>query len=141
MKRIAAFVFFLSMLAVPAQAQDGLLSSCASLEPVASPSMPDGQSVPEQVTEQFQFLCGQVVNTLTSVQPSMGIAFSGGSHTLGTATTIGRRLGVFPRVAVSARLNGAWADAPNLLDGFDPTFGDDDRLSPMATVGVRCRWT
>lgn len=135
MKRIAAFVFSMSLLAVPAHAQDGLLSSCASLQPVPSPSMPDGREVPDQVTRQFQFLCGQVVNTLTSVQPSVGIAFSGGSHTLGTATTIGRRLGVLPRVAVSARLNGAWADAPNLLDGFEPTF-ENDRVSPMGTMGV-----
>lgn len=136
MKRIAAFVFSMSVLAVPAHAQDGLLSSCASLQPVASPSLPDGQDVPEQVTGQFRFLCGQVVNTVSNVQPSIGIAFSGGSHTLGTATTLGRRLGVFPRVAVSARLNGAWADAPDLLDGFEPTLGDDDRLAPMGTVGL-----
>lgn len=132
MKRIAAFAFSLSMLAVPAHAQDGLLSSCASLEPV---TRPEGRSVPDEVTEQFQFLCGQVVSTLTSVQPSVGIAFSGGSHTLGTATTIGRRLGVFPRVAVSARLNGAWADAPDLLDGFDPTLQGGE-VPPMGTVGI-----
>ncbi len=136
MKRIATFAFVLSILATPAHAQDELLASCASLQPVTSPSMPPGQEVPAYVTDQFRFLCGQVVNSITNVQPTVGIAFSGGAHTLGTATTIGRRLGLFPRVSVTARFNAALADVPDLLDNFNPTFDDNNQVSPMGTVGI-----
>lgn len=138
MRRIAAFVFILSVLATPAYAQDDLLASCATLQPISSPPMPNGQEVPAQVTSQFRFLCGQVVNSIANVQPAFGIAFSGGAHTLGTATTIGRRLGLFPRIAVTARFNAALADVPDLLDNFNPTFDDSDppQVTPMGTVGI-----
>lgn len=136
MRRIATFVFILSMVATPAIAQDNLLGSCADLTAVTSPSLPPGQEIPPEVQQQFRFLCGQVVSAITNVQPSFGIAFSGGAHTLGTATTIGRRLGVFPRVSVTARFNAALADVPDLLDNFNPTFGSDGELSAMGTVGI-----
>lgn len=112
----------------PAAGQDSLLRSCATVQVVS----PQGQ-VPGEVQDQFRFLCGQVVAAMTTVQPTVGIGFSGGAHTLGTHTTIGRRLGI-PRVSVTARLNAAFADAPDLLDGYRPTFDDDGRLRPMGTV-------
>lgn len=134
MKRIAMFAVALSLAASPAAAQqDELLAECGGVSAVATPVIPGG--VPAQITEQFQFLCGQVVNALTNVQPAFGIAFSGGAHTLGTSTTIGRRLGLFPRVSVTARFNAALADIPNLLDGFDNTLSGGE-LGPMGTVMI-----
>ncbi|NIP78910.1 MAG: hypothetical protein GWM90_06815 [Gemmatimonadetes bacterium] len=121
-------------LAAPAAGQEALLESCASLEAVADPAIPGG--VPAEVTAQFRYLCGQVVDALAVVQPTMGIAFSGGAHTLGTATTIGRRLGAVPRISVTARLNGTFADAPDLLDGFVARLDDAGVLNPMGTADV-----
>ncbi|MFW5952292.1 MAG: hypothetical protein ACOCVZ_09270, partial [Gemmatimonadota bacterium] len=133
MKRLAASVFLLSLLAPPAAAQDDLLNACAAVAPVA-PGAP--QSALDAVQPQFQFLCGQVVNAITNVQPSVGIAFSGGAHTLGTASTIGRRLGVFPRVSVTGRFNAALADVPDLLDGFQATLNENGQVPAMGTVGI-----
>jgi hypothetical protein len=112
----------------PVRAQDALLESCAGVTIVS----PQGQ-VPSEVQDQFRYLCGQVVTVITTLQPTVGVAFSGGAHTLGTATTIGRRLGL-PRVSVTARVNGALVDAPDLLDGYLPRFDENDRLTPMGTT-------
>jgi hypothetical protein len=131
MKRFAPALCALALAAAPASAQDALLQTCAGLQATS----PQGD-VPAQVQNQFRFLCGQVVQGMSAVQPTVGIAFSGGAHTLGTATTIGRRLGLFPRVSATLRVNAALADVPDLLDGYAPTFGDDDRLRPMGTVRV-----
>lgn len=133
MKRLAASVFALSLLASPAAAQADLLNACAAVSPVAAGAP---QAALDAVEPQFQFLCGQVVNAITNVQPSVGIAFSGGAHTLGTATTIGRRLGVFPRVSVTARFNAALAELPDLLDDFQATIGANGQVPPMGTIGV-----
>lgn len=115
----------------PANAQDALLRSCAEV----AITSPQGQ-VPAGIQDQFRFMCGQVVQTLTTVQPTVGIAFSGGAHTLGTATTIGRRFGMLPRISGTARLNAALARAPDLLDGHLPRFDEEGRLGPMGTVGL-----
>lgn len=131
MKRVLTFAIGLSFLAGPASAQEDLLSSCSTIQATASPPVPGG--VPTEVNDQFRFLCGQVVNSLSNVQPTVGIAFSGGAHTLGTATTIGRRLGLLPRISVTARVNGAFADVPDLLDGFEPTLGDGGEVPAMGT--------
>jgi hypothetical protein len=133
MKRIAVFAVALSLAASPAAAQEDLLATCSGITAVSTPTVPGG--VPTQINDQFQFLCGQVVNALTNVQPTFGIAFSGGAHTLGTSTTIGRRLGMFPRISVTARFNAALAQVPDLLDGFDPTLSGGE-VGPMGTVGI-----
>lgn len=130
MKRIATITAGLVLLSTPAEAQNDLLASCAGLSPAP------GTSAPEEVVDQFRFFCGQIVTAVSNVQPSVGIAFSGGAHTLGTAATIGRRFGFLPRVAVTARVNGAFADVPDLLDDFAPAFDDEGRLPPMGTIGV-----
>jgi hypothetical protein len=111
----------------PASAQTSLLRSCVDLQVTGTQDA--------AVQDQFRFLCGQVVQAMTTVQPTVGIAFSGGAHTLGTATTIGRRLGI-PRLSVTARGNVALADVPDLLNGYVPTFDDQGRLEPMGSVSV-----
>ena len=134
MKRLIVSALALSLSATPAAAQGNLLAACSDVQATASPSVPGG--LPAEVNEQFQFLCGLAVNALTNVQPTVGIAFSGGAHTLGSSTTIGRRLGFVPRVSVTARVNGAFADVPDLLDGFDPTLDARGQVPAMGTAGV-----
>ncbi|MEJ2503834.1 MAG: hypothetical protein P8177_11080 [Gemmatimonadota bacterium] len=134
MKRLCLSIAAASLLAAPAAAQDDLLNACAAVQPISSPEIPGG--VPFGVTQQFQYLCGQVVGAAATVQPVLGIAYTGGSHTLGTASTIGRRLGFFPRIAVTVRANGAFADVPDLLDEYVPRFEGDGQLSTMGQVGV-----
>lgn len=133
MKRLVTSALALGLLATPGSvaAQEDLLSSCGTLTVQYSPVPPAfGQA---EVQEQLRYLCGQVVSALTNLQPTIGIGFTGGNHVLGTATTIGRRLGVFPRISVTARANAALVDVPNLLDGFDATLGSDGQVPPMET--------
>ncbi len=139
MKRLAMFVVALSLIASPAAAQQDLLDACApgQLTIQTNPALPTGVSIPSGIQDQFSFLCGQVANALSNIQPSLGIAFSGGAHTLGTATTIGRRLGFFPRISVTARVNAALAKAPNILGGeFVPTVTDGGTVGAMPTAGI-----
>lgn len=131
MKRVLTSVLALGLLASPASAQENLLSSCTTLTVQYSPVAPPfGQG---DVQEQLQVLCGHVVNAMTNLQPTIGIGFTGGNHVLGTATTIGRRLGLFPRISVTARANGALAEVPNLLDGFNATMSGEGEIPPMET--------
>lgn len=134
MKRVLVSVFAVVVLASPVAAQEDLLSACGDLTVQYSPvAPPSGQA---EVQSQLQFLCGQVVNALTAVQPTIGIGFTAGNHVLGTATTIGRRLGFVPRISVTARANAALADVPNLLEDFDATIQGDGELPAMETSGV-----
>lgn len=111
----------LALAAAPANAQDSLLDACGAL---AAPSQlsPLPQAAQDAVADQFRFLCAQVAKSFEDVQPTIGIAFSGANPTLGTASTLGRRLGLFPRISLTARANIALADVPNLLDGFNPVL-------------------
>lgn len=118
----------------PVMAQDDLLEACGATEIQYSPAPPPfGQ---DNINEQFRFLCGQVVSALTTVQPTVGIAFTGGAHTLGTATTIGRRLGLVPRISVTARANAALADIPTLLGDYEAQIDPDGELPAMGTTRV-----
>ena len=129
MRRYIIALALLVLSATPARAQEELLQSCAR----AAPS----QSVPEPVGDQFRFLCAQVVHAVGNVQPSVGIAFSGGNPVLGTGSTLGRRMGVFPRISVSARANVALADVPDLFDGYSAQLGDGaERLGAVQAVGA-----
>jgi hypothetical protein len=126
---VALFGTLFLLGAAPAAGQESLLRACATVQVTSQPA----GEVPSGVQDQFRYLCGQVVGAMAAVQPTVGIALSGGAHTLGTHTTIGRRLGI-PRVGVTARVNAAFADAPDLLDGHRPSFDDDGRLRPMGTI-------
>ncbi|MDX1675726.1 MAG: hypothetical protein R3314_13105 [Longimicrobiales bacterium] len=136
MKRLATFAAALALAASPVSAQQDLLEACApsQLTIVANPSVPGG--VPTEIQNQFSYLCGQVVNALSNVQPTVGIAFSGGAHTLGTASTIGRRLGFMPRISVTARANAAFVSVPDAFGGFSATVTDGGTVESMPTSGL-----
>ena len=134
MKRLATFALAFSLLASPAAAQD-LIDACAPGQ-LTIVGMPSGATVPSDIENQFSFLCGQVASSLSNVQPSIGIAFSGGAHTLGTYTTIGRRLGVLPRISGTARANAALVDVPDLFSDFAPTVTDGGTVGAVPTAGL-----
>lgn len=142
MRRTGVFVLLaVAVSAAPALAQEDLLSACATANVVyltngiEQPGPPPG-SQRDNVENQLRFLCGQTVSALTNVQPTFGIAFTGGAHTLGTASTLGRRLGVFPRISVTGRLNLALAEVPTLLDDYAPTFDSNGDIPAMGTTNV-----
>lgn len=136
MKRLLTYVLALGALASPASAQQDLLSACGTMELTFSPIFVGSSTQMENAEQQARFLCGQVVSALTTVQPTIGIGFTGGNPVLGTATTIGRRLGVFPRISLTARANGALAEAPDLLDGFEARMSADGEIPAMGTSRV-----
>lgn len=133
MRRFVIAPAMLCILAAPAGAQDGLLRSCVNqsnqLEEIAAGAR-------DQVQAQFEFMCAQVVNAFQTVQPSVGIAFSGGNPTLGTATTLGTRLGLLPRLSVTARANVAFAKVPDLFGYAGVLDSAGAQLPAMATLGV-----
>lgn len=123
----------LAVLAVPAEGQEDLLAACAATEIRYTPAPPALGA--ENAETQFRFLCGQVAAALTNAQPIVGIAFTGGAHTLGTFTTIGRRFGI-PRISGTARVNAALAEVPSLLDDYRPSFDEEGRIPAMGTSTV-----
>lgn len=131
-------------LALPAAGQDDLLSTCNGLQPgdieVQNANPAAGPLVDEarnQAIDQVRFLCSQVGMTLSNVQPTVGIAFSGGNPVLGTAGTIGTRFGFVPRFSITARANAALADLPDIFDDYaariDPS---QQELPPVETARI-----
>lgn len=132
MRRYLIALVLVCVAAAPARAQDSLLESCAAQQVT-------GQypGVPTSVNDQFRSMCAQVVNSLSTVQPSVGIAFSGGNPVLGTGTTIGTRLGGIPRVSVTARANFALVEMPALFDGYTARVSDSQQSIPtMGTTSL-----
>jgi len=135
MRRFIAVTIALLGATAPVSAQDALLDECAALSaPAALAPLPATSR--EAVAEQFRFLCAQVANSVENVQPSIGIAFSGANPTIGTATTIGRRLGLFPRISVSARLNAAFVDVPDIFDDFSPELTGSSTTAEVPGLGT-----
>ncbi len=135
---IAVTITALVATAAPATAQDdSLLDECSALA-TPTPLVTAGVPVAARtaITEQFRFLCVQVANSVENVQPSIGIAFSGANPTIGTATTIGRRLGLFPRISVSARFNAAFVDLPDVFDQFSPTLSGGSSSATVSSLGT-----
>jgi hypothetical protein len=131
MRRFLVASALVCLSAAPALAQGDLLARCGTISlPEQAPP-----GLPQAVVDQYRFMCAQVVGTLTSVQPSVGIAFSGGNPVLGTGSTLGVRLGTIPRVSVSARVNAALADMPGLFE-YTAAIADEGTLSPMRRLGV-----
>ncbi|MEJ2184500.1 MAG: hypothetical protein P8Z36_01020 [Gemmatimonadota bacterium] len=130
MRRFFAVMVLLAAAAAPVNAQSALLESCSALTVPTAPL-----ALQSLIESQNQVLCAQVVTTMQSVQPTIGIAFSGANPTLGTASTIGTRLGMFPHVTAVARVNIAPVDMPNMFNGFNATL-TTSQLPAMGTSKV-----
>lgn len=82
--------------------------------------------------------CNLIVQTLDILQPPLGLAVSGGNPVPGTASTLGLRLGSFPRISVGGRLTLVGVDLPQVLD-FDRNDEIDFTLTGLsldAAVGI-----
>ncbi|MBI4408264.1 MAG: hypothetical protein HY561_01065, partial [Gemmatimonadetes bacterium] len=134
MRRYIVMVATLSFFAAsPAWAQEELLTQCAQVQVTDNSAVADA---PGDVRDQFRFLCAQVVNAVTNVQPSIGMAFNGGNPVLGTGSTIGKRILGLPRVSVTARANFAFADVPNLQQFANEVTQNQQTLEAMETFGL-----
>jgi hypothetical protein len=80
--------------------------------------------------------CPLTVAAIQTVQQGVGLAGAGGNAFVGSASTLGRRFGRVPRVALSGHLGFTRYSVPDL----SPTGGDTGVTSPSAhgqvTVGV-----
>ncbi len=72
-------------------------------------------------------LCRDAVAGLQLLQPELGLALAGGNPLLGTASPIGKRFRVLPRIHLDGRVNFVWAEVPDIL-----TY-PDDTASPLGT--------
>lgn len=146
MRRNALFALALVAVCVtPLQAQDGedLLSTCQG---IAAPDIDvqnenplleaQARQAAEDILPEVQFLCSTVATTLSTLQPTIGIGFSGGNPTLGMGGTLGTRFGLVPRFSITARLNGAYAEAPDIFDDFANDIGNGGQFEPVPTRGV-----
>jgi hypothetical protein len=110
--------------------------------------------------------CALVAEAVGISQARAGIALAGGNPVPGTASTLGMRLGVVPRVSVAGRATGAWLRLPPIrrpeddgairlvvpalaVDGalgvyqgvtLLPTVGGIGSLDLLASVGVIPLW-
>lgn len=131
MRRYVVALALVGLCAVPARAQDALLRSCAQQLSGAQYTQ-----VPQSYKDQFRTLCAQAVHSISNVQPSVGIAFSGGNPVLGTGSTLGKRLRILPRVSVTGRANVAFTELPDLFNYSAVMTGNDQALEAMETLGV-----
>ena len=98
---------------VPARAQDDLEVACES---AAS-------------------RCPIAAAAVRLIHPRVGKALWGGNPVPGTASTLGMRIGAYPRISLSARLNLVPVELPPLLDA-DDTDGDGALLTGLAAQGT-----
>lgn len=146
MRRNALFALALAAVcATPVQAQeDGeeLLANCQQLTGAdidiqnENPALSaQARNAADQVIEEVRFVCSNVATTLSSIQPAVGIGFSGGNPTLGMGGTLGTRFGLVPRFSVTARVNAALVEAPDLED-FAPQLGEGETFEPVPTRSI-----
>lgn len=114
----------------PAAAQDGLEDLCAV-----------HSSLPAE--------CFLAVASVRTIQPRIGTALWGGNPVPGTASTLGMRLGSYPRISLASRVTLAPTTVPPLTDrstddsrtawltglSLDGTVGLLPGFSPLPTVG------
>ena len=146
MRRKALFAIALAAVcASPLQAQDGedLLSKCSAIQtndvdvqnenPAAGPFV---DAAVDQVIDDVRFVCSSVATTLSSLQPAIGMGFSGGNPTLGMGGTLGTRFGLVPRIAVTARLNAAFTEVPDIFEDFESTLAEGESFDSLPTRGI-----
>lgn len=74
-------------------------------------------------------LCRDAIAGIQLLQPELGLALAGGNPVLGTASPIGKRFRVLPRINLDGRLNFVWSEVPDILEY------PDDAAGPLDTRG------
>ncbi|HEX2081771.1 MAG TPA: hypothetical protein VHG08_28965 [Longimicrobium sp.] len=114
--RKIAFAAAAALFAAPAWAQNDIDTIC------------------DQFSGAVATRCATVAQAVDAAQPQLGILMAGGNPTLGTASTGGVRLGVIPRVSLTARLNVVGARLPDIRAEAD---GEADKFTlPAPAVGA-----
>lgn len=109
-----------ALASAPLAAQNDLLSTCEAEVPVAARDR-----------------CLAVAQAVDAAQPQLGILMAGGNPTLGTASTGGVRLGVIPRVSLTARVNVVAARLPDIRElQNDETAATETFSVPAPAVGA-----
>ena len=116
--RKIAFAAAAALFAVPAAAQGDIETICSDA------------GVPAEARDE----CTVVAQAVDAAQPQLGILMAGGNPTLGTASTGGVRLGVIPRVSLTARLNVVGARLPDIRQ--DAESEAEQFMLPAPAVGA-----
>ncbi|MGH7445087.1 MAG: hypothetical protein ACREKM_09435 [Longimicrobiales bacterium] len=112
-------------------AQNSLTARCTEQAPVADVDF-----------------CNTIAQAIEIAQPRIGIAASAGNPTMGTSSTLGMRIGSFPRIAIAPRVTVAALDLPPIAQrngdeigalvpaiGVDAGVGVFSGLAMFPTVG------
>src|SRR5690606_8272264 len=100
-------------------------------------------------SDEARRFCNLVAQGIEVVQPRVGLAAAGGNPVAGTASTLGMRIGAFPRISIGGRVTAVRADLPPIrtigrvddIDfavaalGADAAIGLFRGFSPAITVG------
>ena len=115
-----ALVAAAALVAAPLAAQNDLETVCQTEVPAV-----------------FSDRCFAVAQAVDAAQPQLGILMAGGNPTLGTASTGGVRLGVIPRVSLTARVNVVAARLPDIRELQDDESAVTEQFSvPAPAVGA-----
>lgn len=133
-------------------ARVALFGAMVALAATAAPMPASAQSMMtlcerDVPTAELDF-CNMIGQAIEITQARVGIAAIGGNPTLGTSSTLGMRIGSFPRIAVTPRVNVGKVRLPatatrngNEVDAWVPVVAVDGAvgiyqgLSLMPTVG------
>jgi hypothetical protein len=141
-RRLVVAAALLGLSATSVHAQNAIVEQCGTLEPRYEPATAGtiiAATYPatyQNIERQTRFVCGHVASAVTALQPTVGISFSGGNPVLGTATTLGTRFGLLPRVSVTARATIALAEAPDFLDYASRIESSGEQLPPIGSMMV-----
>lgn len=80
--------------------------------------------------------CTVVAQAVDAAQPQLGILMAGGNPILGTASTGGVRLGLIPRVSVTARVNVVAARLPDIREELQGGENVQEFAVPAPAVGA-----
>lgn len=121
----------------------GVVLSLATLTPAALRAQDDVFELRDRCAATDSTLgppCLEAALAAQATQGAVGLALAGGSDNPGTPSTLGRRLGTTPRVALSLRVGGAWSDAPDVARSADLPVREEGffagSLEGRAAVGV-----
>ena len=124
----------------------GVVTILAAMAPIAAGAQGvSGNCSRSEVPGAAREYCFVVAQAVEAGQPQLGILLAGGNPTIGTASGGGLRLGVLPRVNLSANLNLVFIRLPELLadqaGGVASSVNDvvglpAPALSGTVTVGV-----
>lgn len=106
----------------------GLPTTLRSQEPISSDLLRECQAA--QLPDDLAPPCRDVAAGIELLQPEVGIALVGGNPVLGTASPIGARFRLIPRMQFGARINFVFAELPD-VSSYPDTPGQ-----PVGTRGL-----